>query len=120
MSVNVSNDADGDALRRLIANGSDLSREMEIEFQVLAPNQASAVALASAAQMFGFRTSVHSHSDSPSWTCDCSRRMVPRYEEIIEVQRQLQEIGRPLGARPDGWGSFGNAEPPRSAGPSGL
>jgi hypothetical protein len=113
-------DADGDALRRLTANGSDLSREMELEFQVLAPDEASALTFASVAQALGFRTSVYSHSDGPSWTCECARTLVPRYEEIIEVQRQLEEIGRPLGASPDGWGSFGNAKPPTSAGPSGL
>jgi len=104
------NDADGDALRRLIANGSDLSREMEIEFQVLAPDEASAMAFASAVQALGFLTSVYSHSDGPSWTCECARTMVPSYAAIIEVQRQLEQIGRPFRARPDGWGSFGNAE----------
>jgi hypothetical protein len=34
MSEHLPNDADGDALRRLRATGSDLSRDMEIDFAV--------------------------------------------------------------------------------------
>ena len=40
MTDNLPHDADGDAVRRLIATGSDLTKEMEIDFAVDAPMSA--------------------------------------------------------------------------------
>jgi hypothetical protein len=47
MSEHLPNDADGDALRRLRATGSDFSREMEIDFAVDVPEQRTGMAFAS-------------------------------------------------------------------------
>ena len=102
-------DSDGDALRRLVATGSDLSKEMEIDFTVDIPNREAGEAFASVVGPLGFRADVDQDDKSGRWTCYCSRTMIPSYDAIIEIQNTLENIGRPYNAKPDGWGSFGNA-----------
>jgi len=109
MADQLPNDSDGDALRRLIATGSDLSKEMEIDFMVDVPDQDTGLAFATAVGPLGFRSHVDKDSDTGEWTCYCSRRMVPSYDAIVTVQKTLEDVGRPYNAKPDGWGSFGNA-----------
>jgi hypothetical protein len=46
MIDNLPNDSDGDALRRLIRTGSDLSKEMEIDFAVDVPDRNAGLAFA--------------------------------------------------------------------------
>lgn len=104
------NDADGDALRRLIADGSDLNREMEIDFAMAIPDQDAGIQFAPLAEKLGFRTSVYVDEDSGEWTCYCSKRIVPSYTTMIEIQNSLAKLGEPFAAYPDGWGSFGNRD----------
>jgi Regulator of ribonuclease activity B len=102
-------DADGDALRRIAVQGSDLSRPMLIDFQIALPDEASAEALAAVARKLGYQASVY---DSPEcalpWTCECSTRMLATYEGVIAIQKELAELIKPFGGIPDGWGTSGN------------
>lgn len=109
MDDDLPRDSDGDALRRLIATGSDLSKAMEIDFAMDVPDQVTGLAFASAAEALGYRTSVNLGNASGRWTCYCTRTMVPSHEAVIEVQKNLEKLGKPYNAVPDGWGSFGNA-----------
>jgi regulator of RNase E activity RraB len=102
-------DSDGDALRRLIADGSDLSKEMEIDFAMAVPDREAGEAFAVVARQIGFVTDVYLDSDG-KWTCYCTRIMIPSYDAMIDTQETLADIGRPFDAVPDGWGSFGNAD----------
>ncbi len=52
------NEADGDALRRLVQAGVDLSRPVTIEFTVDVPTGAAGRALAEAAEKAGYQTAV--------------------------------------------------------------
>jgi hypothetical protein len=106
-------DSDGNALRRLTAHGSDLSKEMVIDFAMDVPDQDSGLAFAAIAEPLGFETDVCQDSVTRRWTCYCSRTMIPSYDTIISVQRTLENLGRPCNAQPDGWGSFGNGEEER-------
>ena len=109
MQDNLPNDSDGDALRRLVADGSDLSQPMEIDFAVLVPDRDIGMAFAGVAAKEGFRTDICFDDESRRWTCYCTRTMVPSYDAMIAVQNTLEDLGRPYAAKPDGWGSFGNA-----------
>jgi regulator of RNase E activity RraB len=111
------NDADGDALRRLVADGSDLTKPMLINFQIAAANDVAARSLADAASKLGYATEIY---DSPEcslpWTCECSEKMIAPYEHIIAAQKELAILARRFGGHPDGWGSFGNKpdkQPPK-------
>ncbi len=110
MNDHLPHGADGDALRRLAETGSDMSKEMEIDFAVEVPDQHSGLAFAAVVGAMGFRTRVSHDSVTGEWTCYCSRAMVPSYDAVVAVQRALEQAGRTFNARPDGWGSYGNAE----------
>ncbi len=111
-------EGDGDALRRLLRDGSDLSKPMEIDFCVLAPDEGTGLKIAAMVAPLGYRVKVHQDHESKRWTCYCTRTLIPDYDTIIEIQATLDALARPLGAKIDGWGSFGNApEKPRPIDP---
>ena len=103
------NDADGDALRRVLKHGSDLSRPMEIDFTVDVPDQTAGQAIAEAAQKLGYKTAVARDDESGEWTCYCTRTMIAGYEALVEAQSDLNRLSQPFGGFCDGWGTFGNA-----------
>ena len=103
-------DADGGALRRIAADGSDMSRPMVIDFHVSATDQAAAAAIARAAGKLGYQTKVYRHDDDSAWTCECSKEMIATHEAVTGAQDELDALSRPHGGHSDGWGTFGNAE----------
>jgi len=109
MSLEFPSDADGDALRRLAADGNDVARPMTIEFTVAVPSLAAGHAVAGAAQENGYRTSVEHDEEGESWTCYCSRHMVASHETIVLAQRELNRLSGPHRGHCDGWGRFGSA-----------
>src|SRR6188768_361078 len=118
-------DATGEALRGIAADGSDMTKPMSIDFSVSAPNEQAARAIAAAATARGYTVDVSpdedeegdddaedasgaSEADEITWTCNCQRRMVATYDAIVAVQAELDALSEPHGGYSDGWGSFGN------------
>ena len=102
-------DADGDSIRRLVHEGSDVGQPMSVDFFVAVPDEKSGKAVATAAEALGYRVTVERDGDDPTWTCYCAKSMLVTHEAVVAAQRELDEIARPLGGRADGWGTFGNA-----------
>lgn len=102
-------EGDGDALRRLLRDGSDLSKPMEIDFCILTPDEETGRKIAALAAPLGYQVKVSDNEFNDGWTCYCTRTLVPDYDTIIEIQATLDAIARPFGGKIDGWGSFGNA-----------
>ena len=103
-------DDDGDALRRLKGLGADLSKPMEIDFNIAVPNLEAGKIVADAASAIGFSVSLYQDAEDHSWTCDCTRNMVPDYFELLDVLQSLNDISQPHGGYCDGWGSYGNGQ----------
>ncbi|MGH7241967.1 MAG: ribonuclease E inhibitor RraB [Phycisphaerales bacterium] len=110
MQIDLPHDADGDALRRLVAAGSDLSKPMEIEFCMAVPDEQSGRAFAAVAIGFGFRADIDKDDDSGDWTCYCTKTMLASHAAILLIQQELAMAGARFGASIDGWGSYGNAQ----------
>ncbi len=113
MTTDYPNDADGDALRRLVAGGGDMSKPIDIDFFIAASDEATATEVADKATELGYRTEVCFDDDvgsGDSWTCECSKAMIPTYQAVIAAQAELDAIARPLGAYADGWGTLGDGE----------
>ena len=111
MMDQVPNDADGDALRRLVHTGSDLTKPMFVDFQVAVPDEESAKGLAEVAADLGYRVKIYDSAECKlPWTCERSTRMLATYQAVIAMQEELSEISKPFGGFPDGWGSFGNGQ----------
>jgi regulator of RNase E activity RraB len=111
-------DEDGHTLRGLAAEGNDMSKPMDIDFHVAAPDEDAAREVAGRAAKLGYRAEVFFDDEEadldqeslPSWTCECTKTMVPCYESIVAAQRELDDAARPSGAYVDGWGTFGNVD----------
>jgi len=101
-------DADGDAIRRVENDGSDMSLPMDIDLSVDVPDEPTAVAVANAASDAGYRASVVFDDEDSSWSVYCTTRMLLTYDGIIAEQAALEAICKPLGGTCDGWGTFGN------------
>lgn len=101
------NDADGDALRR-VAERSDMSKLMDIDFAVDVPSEAAGKDVARLAAQRGYTPAVEFDEGSQRWTCYCTRQMVPTYDGVVATQKELDELSAAFGGRSDGWGTLGN------------
>lgn len=99
-------DADGQALRRL-ARTADMSRPMEIDFSVVAPDEASARAIGHLAEQYGYTFTI-AHETEAQWGCTCTKVMLATYDSVMRAQAALDAVSAPFGGRTDGWGTFGN------------
>src|SRR5882724_10853540 len=103
MKYEFPDDADGDALRRFVDNGSDLAKPMSIGFQVAVPDENAAKGLAGIAYKLGYRVCVYASPEcSLPWTCECSARMLASYDGVIAIQKELSDIATPFCGKPDG------------------
>src|SRR4051812_14806882 len=105
--VELPHDSDGDAIRRVISGGSDLSRPMDIDYHISASSAQVAERVAAEARKLGFKAEVVK-DESGTFTASCSRTMILSYQGVIDLQSSLSEMCIPLGAYSDGWGTFGN------------
>jgi len=104
------NDADGDALRK-VAERSDMSRPMRVDFAVSVPDKDSGEALAQLATERGYVTVVEFDETASRWSCYCAKVMLVAYETVLAAQRELDDLGAALGGYSDGWGTPGNHQP---------
>jgi regulator of RNase E activity RraB len=109
MNDDFPNDAQGDALRRLVASGNNLSKPMFIDFHVAAPDETAASGIAEVANKLGYRVTIYATPTCAlPWTCQCSTRMLVTYASLDAIEAELAALAMPFGGRADGWGSFGN------------
>jgi regulator of RNase E activity RraB len=109
MATDYPDDADGNALRRVAASGSNMSKPMDIDFQLAGSDEATARRVADEAAKLGYRTRVYGSTSVP-WKCQCTKSMIPTYASLLAAQAELDAIARPLGANTDGWGTYGGGK----------
>lgn len=100
------NDENGDVLRRMEAEGDDLTRPRNIDFAVVFGNEASAEKFAEHFRKLGHEVSVANvgtDQDLP-WDVTVVQHMVPSHEGIADFECLLQSVADQLGGRNDGWG----------------
>lgn len=103
------NDADGDALRRVAADGSDMTKPMSVDFHVSVPSRQNAEAVVSAAGQLGFATRIWDYEEGDEdWTAECTKTMIATYKAVVETQRSLTELAGPHGGSCNEWGTLGN------------
>ena len=107
MSGDYPDDADGEVLRRVARDGSDMTAPMEIDFTIEAPNESVAQILSGIIAARGFAPRLHLDADG-SVSLYCALTMVATYEGVIAKQLELNSICEPYGATCDGWLTAGN------------
>jgi hypothetical protein len=105
-------DATAAALRRYVAEGSDLTRPMRMDFFVAVPTKEAGDEVASQVMALGFASSVEQSQETGTWTCYCTKTIIPQYATVVQIEAELDGIGRKVGGYADGFGSFGNAPGP--------
>jgi hypothetical protein len=106
-------DDNGDVLRRLEANGDDLTRSRDVEFTVVFPDQISGEGFASHFRALGYKTSVELSEtvEAFPWDVVVVKHMALSHKEVVEFENLLQRVADPFGGQNDGWGSFAVTEP---------
>src|SRR5260221_9703123 len=101
-------DADGDALRRVVADGSDMSKPMDVDFPVVISDETTARRFSEFISKHGYAAHLWHDDDDVKWDVICVKNMILDYDAVLEVQRHLNELSHPFGGYSDGWGTFGN------------
>lgn len=105
-------DENGDVLRRMAAQGIDLSSPRIIDFEHCFPNEEAARRFLAAiegtvleAKIFG-----PDSGDAAEWEVQCRERMVPTHSAITDTEHRLAGIAASFGGYSDGWGSMSNPD----------
>ena len=100
------NDDDEDALRRLEAQGDDLSRSRDVDFNVVFPDEARATDFADRFRRDGYNATVSFENvrETHPWEVLVVKNMIPTHAGITDFERELQDVADTLGGYNDGWG----------------
>ena len=110
MTTQYPDDSDGDALRRVASTGSDMTLPMEIEFPVVIADEELAKKFSLVAARRGFKVHLWKHDDDPDWDVVCAIEMIPTYDDVVRIQRELTSLAAPYRGCCDSWGTFGNKD----------
>jgi regulator of RNase E activity RraB len=106
--MKIPNDADGDAMRRVLSHDADPSRPMDIDFMIACLDVATAERIAPLASSLGYTTKITADEEDDSVTCYCMRNMLLDYDALISAQSELDAVAKLHDGYIDGWGTFGN------------
>ena len=107
--ANYPDDSTGRVLALMAKNGFALDQPMELDFQVAVPSESAGQRVAEEASRRGHRTDVYgSPRCKLPWTCECAVVMVPTYEAVLAVEKEVDGIGRRFGGFGDGFGCSGD------------
>ena len=107
------NDDNGDALRRMEAQGDDLTKPRNIDFTVAFADASAAEQFADHFRALGHEVSVEANEtehDFP-WDVVVVQHMVPSHDEITHFENLLQSVADSWGGHNDGWGCFSESGP---------
>lgn len=100
-------DADGNLLRHLAARGFDLTRQREIEFYCFAADDAVAARIATVLSQLGYACEVtddpEAEDPATQFSVYARIQMIPRYDDLVERQRALNEVLEEFDTNCDGW-----------------
>ncbi len=107
------NDSNGDALRRMEAQGDDLTQPRDVDFTVAFANASSAEQFAEHFRALGHEVSVEfteTNQDLP-WDVVVVQHMVPSHDGITSFENLLQSVADGWGGHNEGWGCFSEPGP---------
>ncbi|MBD7938540.1 ribonuclease E inhibitor RraB [Cytobacillus sp. Sa5YUA1] len=98
------NNDDGQALKMLYKEGIDFNEPHYLELFVAVPDEKNGKATLDILNKQGFNCELEQDEETREWTCYCTKKMIISYDDIINVQQQLEDLCKPYGGYPDGWG----------------
>jgi Regulator of ribonuclease activity B len=102
------NDDNGETLRRMEAQGDDLTRPRNIDFTVVFADENSAKQFSERLQGLGYEPSLEFTETAKGfpWDVVIVKNLTPSHQEIGEFERLLQGIADSFNGHNDGWGCF--------------
>jgi hypothetical protein len=97
-------DENGTILRRMMANGDDLSKPRITEFLHVFAERPQALAFAGVVDDRQDEVCISFNDGSEMWDVIVKRHMVPTHEEITAIQNSLTAQAEQAGGKADGWG----------------
>ena len=99
-------DANGDALRHMEAQGDDLTRPRNVEFTVVFPNKNAATQFADHICTLGYSAAVELTEtvEAFPWDVIVVKQMIPSHEAIGAFEDSLKRVADAYGGHNDGWG----------------
>ena len=103
---NFPNDANGDVLRRMQADGDDLTVARDFDFSVIFPSEEAAIGFALHLLRNGQKVSLAPYPEQEElpWEVTVHPRFVPTHANITNYERLLASDASTFGGRNDGWG----------------
>jgi hypothetical protein len=98
-----------DTIRRLVEDGSDLSRPMEVEFVAMLTGPCDVGEIGEAVERLGYSVEFYLDEEDDAVECVCRRTMLVSEGTVETCERELATLFERFGAVLDGWGSPGNA-----------
>ncbi|EJQ42287.1 hypothetical protein BWGOE4_16850 [Bacillus mycoides] len=99
-------DEDGQVLRMLYKQGVDFSEKHIVDFFIAIPDKDNAEKIMGRLKILGLKCELDFNEECNDWTCTCSKEMFLIYEDIVEMQKELNKLGEEFGGYTDGWGAF--------------
>jgi hypothetical protein len=98
-------DENGDVLRRMQAEGDDLSKPRDIEFQFVFKLEPNSRHFASEVQAkHGLKAETARYEERRMWQATVTKHMVPTHQEITRLEQKLTELAEAHTGEADGWG----------------
>jgi hypothetical protein len=98
------NDEDGQVLKMLYKEGIDFKKPQNVDFFVAIPDKRSGEAVLKVLRNAGFNCELEQDNETEEWTCYCFVKILLNYQDIIDIQKQLDELSKPYDGYSDGWG----------------
>ncbi|KKI91348.1 cytoplasmic protein [Bacillus sp. SA1-12] len=97
-------DEDGQVLKMLYKEGVDFKQLQNVDLFISVPDKKSGEAVLKALSEEGFHCEVEQDDETEEWTCFCYVKMLLIHEDIVNIQKRLDELSKPYGGYTDGWG----------------
>ena len=98
------NDADGNVLKQLYKSGVDFTKPQSVDFCVAVPDNENGNKVKEIMTSKGFSCIVDQDETSKAWTCYCTKKIMLNYDNIINIQKMIDDIAKPFRGYSDGWG----------------
>jgi hypothetical protein len=101
-------DENGDVLRRMLADGDNLSVSRDIDFLVVLPDEGAAQRFVEviSSRFDRVRYSEMETSRPLKWDVTATLDMIPDHQVITAIEAFLANAAEPFGGKNDGWGCF--------------
>ncbi|QEY21665.1 ribonuclease E inhibitor RraB [Psychrobacillus sp. AK 1817] len=97
-------DEDGQVLKMLYKDGVDFKQLQNVDFFVAVPDKESGESVLKELGDNGFNCELEQDEDTEEYTCYCFVKMLLNHEDIVNIQKQLDELSKPYDGYTDGWG----------------